>query len=94
MQPKYIKLPNDVVKRRRYFEYNKLIYIHYPDYSKITKKDGSNYYLKVTFDTWNEHLIKGIYTIQEIAKYEPIVELYNTPHGVDEKIIYVYKGEE
>lgn len=88
MKIKYIKLPQENT-RRKYFEACGLIYVHYPEYAKVTNDLGStDYYLKVTFDTWEEHLIKGIYNMQEIAQYEPIVKLYDGPNGIFEKLIY------
>ena len=87
MKIKYIKLPADK-KRRKYFDACGLIYVHYPEYSEVTKEDGFNYYLKVTYDTWEEHLLKGIKSLQEIAQYEPIVKLFDGNKGIAEEIVF------
>lgn len=91
MKIKYIKLPTDD-KKRKYFESCGLIYVHYPEYAKVTNDlSSTDYYLKVTFDTWNEHLLKGIKTMQEVAQYGPIIKLYDGPHGLYEKLIFIFK---
>lgn len=93
MKIKYIKLPIDD-KKRKYFEACGLIYVHYPEYSKVTNDLGNtDYYLKVTFDTWEEHLLKGIKTMQEVAQYGPIIKLYDGPNGLYEKLIFIFKEE-
>ena len=87
MKIQYIKLPTDN-KRRKYFDACGLIYVHYPEYAKVTKEDDSNYYLKVTYDTWEEHLLKGIKSLQEISEYGPIVKLSDGNKGITEEIVF------
>ena len=87
MKIKYIRLPQENT-RRKYFISCGLVYVNYPEYSKVTNDCSTDYYLKVTFDTWEEHLLKGIKSVQEIAQYGPIVKLYDGPHGLYEKLIY------
>lgn len=91
MKIKYIKLPQENT-RRKYFEVCGLVYVYYPEYAKVTNDlDSTDYYLKVTFDTWEEHLLKGIKTMQEVAQYGPIIKLYDGPHGLYEKLIFIFK---
>lgn len=86
MKIKNILLPNEN-KKRKYFISCGLVYVNYPEYSKVTNDCSTDYYLKVTFDTWENHLLRGLYDVKEIAKYGPIVKLYDGPYGLYEKLI-------
>ena len=86
MKIESICLPNDNI-RRKYFEAGKVVYVQYPEYEKVANDGSKDYYVIITIDTWEEHLIKGIFTVQKIAQTEPIVKLYDSPHGLYAKLI-------